>query len=355
MWGFAGDGTMIVFGRRLHRDGGSATGLSFVAGRPVESVDDLPGHAVAVHRFPDAQGAVCFVAGLGLGPRSDRVAATHETGCVETNRLVVVAFLDEPRRVARVPEGAVDTVEHLRTTLDRDAAAAAVAGRVAAYEREAAAHDRRTAPLEAALVALGYGASRNGGPWVRVTGPDDDGEAEGAGVVVDVPERGPMRVRQVARAMLAGAGAHADAVRRAIRAFGPGVTADGTLIAEGVSDAEGVAAAMATFAAAREAGAIALATAREQEFRAGVRMNVARARLVEGAAAGWGGGPPGRVSREDVAVLERVGWLRRERHGLVATDAGLSALAAHRAATRVRVRAHRSRRGVAASEGAAAL
>jgi hypothetical protein len=82
---------------QLRRSMGSATGLSFVDGDPIESVSDLPPYKIEVYRFTNGREAQAFVFGVGVAGLTNTVACTWEPGTSNTvhNKSVIVAFLQE--------------------------------------------------------------------------------------------------------------------------------------------------------------------------------------------------------------------------------------------------------------------
>lgn len=152
--------------RHLRRDPQSATGLSFVQGDPVSSVDDLPAHQVEIHVFRDADRAQAFVEGLGYA-KANGIAWTWEPESGIGLRRVLTARLWDDRAAGADVDAVVPLVEHGSNDFEHRARVAADARRTA-EDAERRREDRlRMQPLRDAFEAAGVAVDEACSNWVR--------------------------------------------------------------------------------------------------------------------------------------------------------------------------------------------
>jgi hypothetical protein len=150
----------------LRRDPQSATGLSFVQGDPVNSVDDLPAHHVEIHAFRDADRAQAFVEGLGYA-KANGIAWTWEPESPVGLRRVLTARLWEDRAAGGGIVDVVPLVEHGSNDFEYRARVAADARRAADDVARREGDRVRMQPLREAFAAAGIAVGQSALDWVR--------------------------------------------------------------------------------------------------------------------------------------------------------------------------------------------
>lgn len=149
----------------LRRDLQSPTGLSFVHGDPVRSVDDLPSHHVEIHSFRDADRAQAFVEGLGYA-KANGIAWTWEPESPVGLRRVLTARLWEDRAAGGRIEDVVPLVGHGSNDFEYRARVASDARRTAEEAARREADRNRMQPLREALAAAGMPVGQSALNWV---------------------------------------------------------------------------------------------------------------------------------------------------------------------------------------------
>lgn len=314
--------------RAIRRDRGNPVGLSMRDGEPLESLDDLPDHRVVAHVFPDADGAAAFVAGVRLLGTRNAVDVCWHVGDTVSNRVVFVAYFDEPRRVVADLSDAVETVSHAPTGHDGEA--------IARTNRESSERNRlereetlRLAqPVREAVAAAGYGQGSS------YRGSFSFGDREHSMSVEWKDEAGPWKLRMSVSHLSQYDPDPTEMVAEACSRHGlfhDRVERD--VVMEDIRSLSGIPAALASIMAAEEDWERMRKEAWEARFRASVKLTAARKRFLR---TGVEDGIRSYVNRADmhlrtgseditrseISVLQRMGWIANVRDGWVVTDEG---------------------------------
>ena len=325
--------TFANHGLVLNRDPMTATGVTFGPGTPIDSVSQLPDHAVELHRFTSDHGAVAFMEGYALAGGSNDVVMDFAPGHgMHRNTTVVVARLSEPR-----PHGA--TLEDCIPLFDHPPPGHVIAS-IAETTRRSQEHVRQnyeaaeadSAPLRKHLADAGWSSDRFGSGFVQAS------KGETGGIFSWKDAAGPIEYEESVTKITEGTLDISTRLRSLIRASGFDIDDDGIEVRLTVPNQDAVPPALQRI----EQLAIDIDKDRKaawhEDFCERYKLTPARRRLLEAAEENDGigtyrhrGHMRGTLRGKDVPAaelhqLERRGWLSSSGNRFRITDEGREAL-----------------------------
>jgi hypothetical protein len=318
----------------LKRDRSTDTGLSLVDGDPINSVGDLPEHAVEIHVLGDASLASAFVDGLRVAGTRNALVWTWQAGDLSANRTVIVARLDEPRPDAETWRDAVKVVEHARSSLDSDTISRHNKESIEQRDREYEALRAKTLPIRQAAEAAGLKVTGIFSGCVRTNEIDISFGDAGFSTRIMYIER-PLtltgeKIDAIFAESAAACGVKYDTEEREFAA-GPFASLDDA-IASAASFRAAEAACKKAFKAEYDAAFVAsmrMTPSRRRFLAAGAEHGF-RLRSVRCSTSAWAG--PHKAGPSEYHALVRIGWIRFKGPIGEVTEAGLAAMAGKPAA-----------------------
>lgn len=325
----------------LNRDPMTATGVTFGPGTPIDSVAQLPQHAVELHRFSSDHGAVAFLEGFALAGGCNDVVLDFSPGHgMHRNTTVVVARLSEPRPGGTTLEDCIPVFDH--------PAPGHVMASIAETTRRSQEHVRQnheaaeaeSAPLRKHLADADWSTDRFGTGFVQA------GKDGTAGTFLWKDAAGPIEYEEILPQITEGTLDIAARLRSLIRASGFDIDDDGIEVRLVISGQDGLPTALQRI----EQLAIDIAEDRKaawhEDFCERYKLTPSRRRLLEVAQSNDGigtyrhrghmratvGGKE--IPTAELHQMERRGWLSHSGNRFRITDEGRDALreAAPRAA-----------------------
>jgi hypothetical protein len=316
----------------IRRDFSDPVGLSMRDGDPVLTVDDLPGHRVVAHVFRGADEASAFVAGLKVMFSRNTMGYSWQVGDLAANRVVFVAYFDEPRPDVEHPMDAIEIVGYEATGHDSRAIAEGTRRSQEQNRRLSERNEEKAKvvqkPLEEAGFKMGWSYSRS----FRFSNDEDYYDCSWS------DEGGPYSVSK----NISYLSNHDETTARIVKEVCArhGLSYDGVrdqVTVEAIPGPEGLPASVVLLEAAKKEWDELRLAEYERIFRASMKMTASRRRFLTGAAIGsiysyvnrrdhhlTAGGVD--ITRTEIAALKRMRWIAEiDRHVWEITDEGRTA------------------------------
>lgn len=156
----------------LRKSHDTQTGLSFVGGDPVETLDDMPPFRIEVRKFRTDDHAQAFVAGLEVIGSMNKIVFDWEKGEEKHNRLVLIGFLQDEVAPDTPIADRISLIEFVPSNRDYEARVKASARHLEESRRSSEKMTAEADDMMSPLTVLGFSKGRVANGHVTAKAPD---------------------------------------------------------------------------------------------------------------------------------------------------------------------------------------